>query len=90
MEAFPIGAYNGSGLGTTVFSDLTQRSLGPPISQEIIIRMSDMVLLQFSTSKQIPALPAQGQAIIPGVWLGALELTPRHRHFIAIWLSPPT
>lgn len=66
------------------FSDLTQRNLGPAIIQEIIIKMSDMVLLQFSTSKQIPKLPALGHAIIPRVWLGSLELTQSHKNSIAI------
>lgn len=65
-------------------SDLTQRNLGPTIIQEIIIKMSDMVLLQFSTSKQIPKLPTLGHAIIPRVWLGSLELTQSHKNSIAI------
>lgn len=69
-------------------SDLTRRNLGPTLIQEIIIKKSDMVLLQFSTSKQIPELPALGHAIIPRVWLGSLELTQSHKNSIAIEFFP--
>lgn len=71
-------------------SDLTERNLGPTIIQEIIIKMSDMVLPQFSTSKQIPKLPALGHTIILRVGLGSLELTQSHKNSISIQLFPQT
>lgn len=48
------------------------------------------MLVQFSTSKQIPKLPALEYAIIPRVWLDSLELIQSHKNSISIQLFPYT
>lgn len=52
--------------------------------------MSDTGLIQFSTSKQIPELPAFGHAILPRVWLDSMELIQSHKNPVSIQLFPQT
>ena len=48
------------------------------------------MLVQFSTSKQIPKLPALEYAIIQRVWLDSLEVIQSHKNSISIQLFPHT